>query len=404
MKNLLFGIVGWNIAETTRMIEIAKRFQSEYICHFFSYGGQFEHLVTEAGFVLHHLEPHEDEKKIEHLWKIDRGEKFQQPWSYPELDMRIQNELALIDKLQPHFAFLGSVLSFSLSCKIRHIRLFNVVPLALSRPYLEAGLPIDPFSPKWINRLMSWILLNVPLLVGNFQRIARKYNLPKIKNALDVWSGDINIVADIQALSLLKDLPKNWYFSGPLFAHLPTKIPDHVLSALNNSKVPLVYFAMGSSANRAIVLKVLSAFEGMPVKVIAPIRSHLKENDYIPSNVIVTDWLPALEVIEQVDVAVTHGGQGTVQTTVMAGKPFLGIGMQPEQALNIYSFVRFGNALQLPKKPINIKRIQHNILRLLGEPNFRLKANEAKKIFQSSKTLDIIYSIVHQDLSGHKSF
>jgi UDP:flavonoid glycosyltransferase YjiC (YdhE family) len=88
----------------------------------------------------------------------------------------------------------------------------------------------------------------------------------------------------------------------------------------------------------------------------------------------------------------------------MAGKPFLGIGMQPEQVLNIYSFVRFGNALQLTKKPINIKRIQHNILRLLGEPNFRLKANEAKKIFQSSKTLDIIYSIVHQDLSGYKSF
>lgn len=66
MNNILFGVVGWNIAETTRMIEVAKRFQSEYICHFFSYGGQFEHLITEAVFMLHRLTPHEDPKKIEH--------------------------------------------------------------------------------------------------------------------------------------------------------------------------------------------------------------------------------------------------------------------------------------------------------------------------------------------------
>jgi UDP:flavonoid glycosyltransferase YjiC (YdhE family) len=402
VKNILFGVVGWNIAETSRMIEIAKRFQSEYNCHFFSYGGQFEHLVTDAGFVLHHLEPQEDEKKIEHLWKIDRGEKFQQPWSYLELEMRILNELALIDKIKPYFAFLGSVLSFSLSCRIRHIRLFNVVPLALSKPYLQAGLPIDPFSPKWVNRLMGWILLNVPLLVGNFQRISRKYNLPKIKNALDVWSGDINIVTDIQSLSLLKELPKNWYFSGPLFAHLPTKIPNHVLSTLHNSSLPLVYFAMGSSANREILLKILSAFDGMPVSVIAPIKSHLKPNDQIPSNVTVTDWLPALEVIEKVAIAVTHGGQGTVQTTVMAGKPFLGIGMQPEQALNIYPFVQFGNALQLPKKPIKIEQIRNNIQRLLRESTFTIKAKEAQKIYQSTQTLETIYAIVREALSGYK--
>lgn len=398
MNNILFGVVGWNIAETTRMIEIAKRFKTEYNCHFFSYGGQFEHLVKDAGFVLHHLEPHEDEKKIEHLWKIDRGEKFQQPWTYKELDLRIQHELALIDIIQPRFAFLGSVLTFSLSCKIRKIRLFNVIPLALSQPYLEAGLPIDPFAPKWINRLMSWTLLNVPLLVGNFQRISRKYNLPKIKNALDVWSGDINIVADIQSLSILKELPKNWYFSGPLFAHLPTKIPNHVLSALNHSNQPFIYFAMGSSANRAILLKILSAFEGMPVKVIAPIKSHLNSNDHIPSNVIVTDWLPALEVIEKVDIAVTHGGQGTVQTTVMAGKPFLGIGMQPEQALNIYPFVQYGNALQLPKKPIKIERIREYIQRLLRESKYTIRAKEAQKIYQSTQTLETIYGIVHKEL------
>jgi UDP:flavonoid glycosyltransferase YjiC (YdhE family) len=86
----------------------------------------------------------------------------------------------------------------------------------------------------------------------------------------------------------------------------------------------------------------------------------------------------------------------------MAGKPFLGIGMQPEQALNIYPFVQFGNALQLPKKPIKIEQIRDNIQRLLRESTFTIKAKEAQKIYQSTQTLETIYAIVRESLSGYK--
>ena len=202
----------WNIAETTRMIEVASIFKDDYECHFFSYGGQFNHLVEDEGYTLHHLTPIEDDEKIQHLWKVDRGEKFSQPWTLQELDQRIQSEISLIDEVKPEFAFLGSVLSFSLSCKIRNIKLFNVVPLALTRPYLEAGLPISPFWPKWVNRLATYAFLHVPLLIGNFRKIAKKYGITPPKNALDVWSGNVNIVAEVKELSLLKTFPEHWYF------------------------------------------------------------------------------------------------------------------------------------------------------------------------------------------------
>ncbi len=41
----------------------------------------------------------------------------------------------------------------------------------------------------------------------------------------------------------------------------------------------------------------------------------------IPSNVLVTDWLPALQVNKMADLAVIHGGVGTVMTAALAGKP-----------------------------------------------------------------------------------
>lgn len=396
MKKILFGTVGWNIAETTRMIEVAKGFRGQYECHFFSYGGKFESLVEEAGFVLHRLEPREDEKKIALLWKVDRGETFQQPWSVAELRLRIQNEVALIEELQPVAAFLGSVLTFSLSCKLTNTLLFNFIPLALSKPYLEAGLPVFPNRSKWMNRLSAYLLLHVPLLMGNIRKVAKAYGLPLPRHFMDLWTGDINIVAETKSLSLLKELPKDWYFSGALFAHLDTKIPTEVQELLSNTTLPKVYFAMGSSANRKVLLKVLSALEGLDCCFIAPIQSHLQPGDFIPNNVHVTGWLPALEVTSQVDFALIHGGQGTVQTTVLAGVPFIGVGMQPEQEMNIYLYQQFGSAIQLYRNQLSKKKIQAAIHEMLTNATYRKKALEAKTLLSEINTVETVVSIFEE--------
>lgn len=398
MNRILFGIVGWNIAETTRMIEVAKIFKDDYECHFFSYGGQFEHLVTDEGFTLHNLTPIEDDDKIQLLWKIDRGETFKEPWTYDELKERVKNEVALINELKPAFAFLGSVLTFSLSCNITNTKLFNLIPISMSRPYLESVQSINPYLPKFINKIICWMALNIPLLMKNFNKIAKEYGLKKRSNLLELWEGDINIVADIKELSLLKTLPQNWYFSGTLFAHLKTEIPEDVLDILNNSTKKKVYFAMGSSANRDILLKALYAFQDIEVTVIAPIKSHLKPNDNIPSNVIVTDWLPALEVTKMVDVAVIHGGHGTVQTTVLAGVPFVGIGMQPEQDMNIYVYKQFGNALQIRKSQVSKQSIKTNIEKLLNEKQYKVQAKKAMDIVVNVNTKKIINEIVNNNI------
>jgi len=385
--------VGWNIAETTRMIETAKLFRDRYECHFFSYGGQFETLVEEAGFTLHRLVPREGPEKIEHLWKIDRGESFKQPWTYGEVKQRLNEEIKLLEQIKPVAAFLGSVLTFSLSCRLTGTLLFNIIPLALSRPYLKSGLPVSPFWPKWLNRAGAWVLLNMPLLLGNIRKAAREFGLPKPSSIFQLWEGDVNIVAEVRELSLLKELPEGWYFSGPLFAHLKNPIPPEVEKFLSEKTKTKIYFAMGSSANREILIKTLAAFAGIDVAVVAPIKSHLKPGDRVPDNVLVTGWLPALEVTRKVDIAVIHGGQGTVQTTVSAGVPFIGIGMQPEQDLNIYLYQKFGNALQLSKSKLTDRKILEALQLVMSDKKYNQKAKEAQDIINSVNTGDIIKSI-----------
>ena len=48
MKTLIFAVAGYNLAETSRHIEIAKACREQFNTTFMSYGGKFEPLI-EAG-------------------------------------------------------------------------------------------------------------------------------------------------------------------------------------------------------------------------------------------------------------------------------------------------------------------------------------------------------------------
>ena len=100
----------------------------------------------------------------------------------------------------------------------------------------------------------------------------------------------------------------------------------------------------------------------------------------IPANVTVTDWLPALEVNRMADLSVIHGGIGTVMTAAYAGKPVIGVGMQPEQDANIACLVRKGFAIRVPKSKDPSRKVQEAIQQLLHDQEARRKAEEFSRI------------------------
>lgn len=68
-------------------------------------------------------------------------------------------------------------------------------------------------------------------------------------------------------------------------------------------------------------------------------------------NVLVTDWLPALQVNKLADLSVIHGGIGTAMTAAFAGKPVVGVGIQPEQDANIACLVRTVSTILITGHP-----------------------------------------------------
>lgn len=392
MTNLLFAPVTWNLAETTRMIEIARACGADFSCHFMGYSDRFADLISDAGFPYHPLQPQLTPPRIDELWKADRGERGGKMFTEAELTARVESELALIAQLQPAAVVMGFTLSMYISARAAHVPLVVAAPLPFTRPFFAAGMgswpaqydppPLRWLPQAWKDRAFNWLGLRLSIWTRPFNRVAAQFGVPPFRRLVDLFEGDQMLVTNTPEITGLHTLPPNWGYIGPIFARLPGAVPSEI-AALPDDK-PIVYFAMGSSANQEVLLTTMAALGKLPVTVIAPIKKHLAGTQApIPANVHVFDWLPAHKVNPLADVAVIHGGEGTVQTAAASGTPFVGIGLQPEQEANIDFYVRQGTAVRLPKYAVTAEKLKTAVQHLLHDPQVRRRAAEVQTHLQA---------------------
>ncbi|MBK9210605.1 MAG: hypothetical protein IPL71_20930 [Anaerolineales bacterium] len=144
MKTLVFAPETLNIAETTRMIEIANASRDNFRCVFFGYSDLYSNLIEQAGFEFRRMSPWLTKEKIEHLWKVDRMESFADPFTEAELRQRVESEVTLYEELNPSSVVIGFTLSVIISARVARVPLVYVMPFPLTRPFLDANLSTWP--------------------------------------------------------------------------------------------------------------------------------------------------------------------------------------------------------------------------------------------------------------------
>jgi len=212
-----------------------------------------------------------------------------------------------------------------------------------NRRVLEASIPVKPYNV-----------------------VARKYGLVSYANFVDYIEGDQVFLADVPEWVNHKHLRENIHHIGPLPAHLNIPVPETLKNI--SKEQPIVYLAMGSSGKGTLIRELIEGFRGKPYTVIAPIASHIEALEInVPSNVIVTGFIPADKVNPMADVAIIHGGQNTVMNACLSGTPFVGIGMHAEQQANLDACVRKGFAIRLSKKYVTSSEVLESIDQLLAD-------------------------------------
>ena len=123
MKTLIHAVAGYNLAETSRHIEIAKECKKFFDIIFLSYGGQFEKLIVEQGFKLIRMEPRLTSKQLDHVRLALSGETLNTVgyFTAKEMEPRVKNDINLFKQIQSACVLTGwcqSVLILARAAKI----------------------------------------------------------------------------------------------------------------------------------------------------------------------------------------------------------------------------------------------------------------------------------------------
>ena len=363
----------YSMGETIPLIKIAQSYQEmggRVI--FFSHRGEYEHFAEEIDCDIFELS-----NILENLSK--KGKKmFEQGkdlvknlkniYTPATIDKAVAEEINAFTKKNIKLVVSSFNLTTSISARAANIPLITVVSGVTIPLYYESGFvtfpdnyenPFTFFLPKIIkNRFMQWFLLNNKMLIRPFNKVAKKYNVSQYNNFNEIILGDHTLVCDdftFLGVNSSKESPRE-NFIGPIVGSKTfdkkEKSIDSDLTAHLEKPGKSIVLIMGSTGNRSLFLKIVKALDQTNYNVIA-VYTNLLNNNEIPKtseNILFKKFVPLDEILKKVDLAITHGGRGTIYQIAYSGKPAICFPMFMEHQGNVDNLIRHGSAVRLSKK------------------------------------------------------
>jgi len=408
VASVLFCPVTFNLAETTRMIEVARALDPAHRAVFMGYEDDFVHLISEAGFEYHPCSPSWSAQERQRAIDFDQGKAIRSPFTRELVAARVAVERRMIRQHRAAAVVIGSNVTSMISARAEGVPLYYPVPFALTGPqvrqvrrfrFVAGEGPIAGTADSLATAAFRWVYTRAPLAPRALSAVARANGVAPLRTVASLLEADVNLVTVMPWELDDFALPENYQRVGPIFAHLGGEVPG-LVRALAAAPEPLIYLGLGSSARRELALAAATQLGALPINVLAPIRHYLEPGDVVPPNVHVTDLLPAHLLGGLVDAAVLHGGQGTVQTACATGIPFVGMGLQPEQTWNVRVCQRQGNAIAFSPKHVSKPAFLTAVRRILDDPAYRNAATRVREQYEREDGAAAAARIIEAALPG----
>jgi UDP:flavonoid glycosyltransferase YjiC (YdhE family) len=381
------------LSEVSRLVEIglALRRMGQDVA-FFSHGGTYEYVAREAGFEVVGIEPTMSAERAVEYIAFNRGEKgnpFRDSFfTYDELQAYVPNEVDAFRQIRADAVLIGWNLPSYLSAPMAGIPLIVQQPGPFTAPFFDRKMGV--FQPSLfgavrrlrLNWLVNWWLPRTKIWIAPFNHMAESLGLPQWKSTLDLMAGDLTLVMDTpQILGIPPDelhsyRPKYssffhrlpvYRYGGPCYARLPGDIPSSVSEHFKTTR-PKLYCAIGVSGSPRVLSEIIRIVTSLEVQSVIVTTNILSEQDGNGmGRVLLTPHAPAHLVNPLADIAITHGGAGTVQTAIHSGTPLVGVPMHLEQTGNLSLITRQGAGLMLSKWDLNQRSLSCALEKLLSE-------------------------------------
>ncbi len=398
------------LSETSRMLEIygALRARGADV-RVATHGGTYEWALGAAGVPYDLLgAPMSAERCATFVQSVPGiGAPDQSMWSDDELRAYVQAEVAYFREQDVQVAVTGWTLTALLSTRVAEIPIVtehagSFLPPLFERRMLPApsgpvGLPLERWLPQPVRRwLFNLGAARLMIYTDGFNRIAAELGVDGLPSFPALLLGDLTLVTDVpEVLGIASPELRAWVprdpgryrptprlrYTGPLYAKLPVPVADRVDRFLAGPR-PIVYVAVTSS-QATLVRQIVTALRELDVRILVAATVH-GLGDLNDEQVLVGEVLPSHEIMPRVDLAVISGGQGSVQTALASGLPFIGVPLQPEQDANVFFAQRQRAARLLTPKAAGSARLAKAAQQMLADPGYRDNARRVQAIFAAT--------------------
>ncbi|MBU8689788.1 glycosyl transferase [Priestia megaterium] len=172
----------------------------------------------------------------------------------------------------------------------------------------------------------------------------------------------------------------SFIFVGPSIASRKD-IEPLPLENISNDK--LIFISMGTVFNQQPELykTCFEAFGESSAKVILSVGKQTDINQFkdIPANFIVRNYVPQLEILQQADIFITHGGMNSSSEGLYFGVPLLVIPVMGDQPIVAKRIEELGAGLQLNRDELDAGALRSATEQILSNPAFKEKSLEVGK-------------------------
>jgi MGT family glycosyltransferase len=367
------------LSHTSRALEIAKVLRKMGYDLIFASDGSYMKLPRESGFQVLPIKTIDPERVL----ACSRGGRVNW-YDYNLIKECVAEELKLFEKIKPDLVLTDFRLPLSTSCELVGIPLVAILNAAWTNYYTVRLKAPEHLGLTRIfgKRLTTWFgpaIKNFILTYDSrsFNRFRREIGLRPRKNMWDIWQGDLNLVADIPEYGPTKNLPPNFHYIGPIVWDPELETLDW-LEELDPSR-PTIYFSMGSTGHARFFEEAIEIYRDTKYQCIMTTAGMVKLSD-IPENFYVVDYAPGSKIMENCDVVICHGGNGTIYQALSKGRPIIGIPTMHDQEFNLDRVEELGVGLHLSELKFKPSHLVNAVEMILSEKSYQENALRYKQI------------------------
>jgi UDP:flavonoid glycosyltransferase YjiC (YdhE family) len=228
-----------------------------------------------------------------------------------------------------------------------------------------------------------------PSPVAVVNRVIADYGMPPLGKLADLNVGDVTLCVGTPELDPIPESTGVEYIGAVLWEADDASLPDWVEALPVDRPVIWVYSgnprygSADTTLDSIVVLEAcLGALVGVDASIVLTTGHHElpKELSPLPANFYHAKYVPGLRMARKADLLIHHGGYGSCQTSLWAGKPSVIIPTFSERLSNAKRLERVGAAILVePTIDRGRKRVAPDALRravvaALADPRYRQTA------------------------------